>query len=127
MTAERLRPLFLQWFGLFGAPFAWALQHVAGFALTLASCDRSGQASPVALQPITVAVTIPAAVIALLSGLAAVVSLRETRGAEKDDPPPGGRRYFLALVGITIAPLFLAIILMSGSGVLGLPVDCRQS
>ena len=126
MTKRALTPQFLQWFGVFGAPFAWATQHVTGFALTLAKCERAGSTWSIALDGITTAVSIVATAIALAAGAAAVASWRQTRGAEKDDPPPEGRRFFLAIVGMSITPLFVAMILMSGSGVLDLS-GCRQS
>jgi heme/copper-type cytochrome/quinol oxidase subunit 2 len=126
VTRRVLTPQFLQWFGLLGAPFAWALQHVTGFALTLAACDPAGSTWSIALDGITTAVSIVAVAVALAAGAAAVASWAQTRGAEKDDPPPDGRRYFLALVGIAITPLFVAMILMTGSGVLDLS-GCRQS
>jgi heme/copper-type cytochrome/quinol oxidase subunit 2 len=126
MTRRRPSPELLQWFGVFGAPFAWAVQHVAGFALTLAACDPAGRTWSVAVDGVTTAITIVAAAVALVAGAAATASWAQTRGADEDDPPPDGRRYFLALIGIAIAPLFLAMILMNGSGVLDLP-ECRQS
>ena len=125
MTSAR-RPQLLQWFGVFGAPFAWTLQHVSGFALTLAACDPAGRTWSIPVDGVTAAISAVAAVVAVAAGLAATVSWAQTRGAEKDDPPPEGRRYFLALVGMAITPLFLAMILMSSSGVLHLP-ECHQS
>ena len=43
-----------------------------------------------------------------------------------EEPPPKGRLPFLAIVGMAITPLFLAIILMDGLGVVFLP-ECSQS
>jgi hypothetical protein len=126
VTRPRLSPELLQWFGVFGAPFAWAVQHVAGFALTLAACDPAGRTWSIAVDGITTAITVVAAAVALGAGAAAVASWAQVRGAGDDDPPPDGRRYFLALIGIAVMPLFLAMILMSGGGVLDLP-ECRQS
>ena len=126
MTRPRVSPRFLQWFGVFGAPFAWAVQHVAGFALTLAACDPAGRTWDVPVDATTTVISIVAAAVAIAGGAAAVASWRETRGTEEYGPPPEGRRYFLALVGMTIAPLFLAMIVMNGSGVLDLE-GCHQS
>ena len=58
--------------------------------------------------------------------LAAVLAFLAMRGTSKDDAPPPGRIFFMSLVGMTTSPLFLAIILMSGSGVLSQTL-CRQS
>ena len=33
------------WLGVFGAPAAWAIQHVTGFALTEAALPRGGRAA----------------------------------------------------------------------------------
>ena len=106
------------WIGLFAAPFAWAAQHVAGIELTIGQChdNAAGPAWDVPVDPVTIATTAVAACVAVLGGLAALSAWRATRGVDDDDPPPGGRNHFLATVGMTISPLFLAIILMSGLG-----------
>lgn len=126
MTARRLTPDALAWFGVFGAPAAWALQHVFGMGLTLAACNRAGGAWDIAVKTTTIVLTASAAGVSVLAGAAAVAAFRSVRDASKDDPPPPGRLFFLGIVGMAITPLFLAIILMNGSGVLSLPV-CRQS
>lgn len=116
----------LAWFGVFGAPFAWAAQHAGGIFLTLGACDRAGRYYGVSVDAITIAVTVPAALIAVLSGVASVLAWRANREVAKDDPPPQGRVFFLSVVGMTTTPLFFFIIVMSGSGVLALEL-CRQS
>ena len=126
MSPARISPRFLQWFGVFGAAFAWAALHVTGFALTLADCERAGARWQVATDAITLAATAIAATTALLAGAAAIVTYRATRSAAHDDPPPQGRMHFLGVVGIAVTPLFLFIILMDGAGVLAGPL-CRQS
>jgi hypothetical protein len=70
----------------------------------------------VPLAPVTIANTAVAACPAVLGGLAALAAFRATRKVEDDDPPPPGRIHFLSVIGMTISPLFLAIILMSGLG-----------
>jgi hypothetical protein len=106
------------WIGLFAAPFAWAAQHVAGIELTIGQChdNAPGPAWDLPVDPVTIATTAIAASIAVLGGLAALSAWRATRGVDDDDAPPAGRNHFLAIVGMTISPLFLAIILMSGVG-----------
>jgi hypothetical protein len=121
VNARRLQAML--WFGLLGAPAAWTLQHVTGFALTQAACNGA-YSGDVALDGLTIAVTVAAAAVAILSELSAVAVFRRTRGA--GDEPPGARVHFMAIVGMTIGPLFVAMILMSGLGVTILE-NCRQS
>ena len=126
MTARRLTPSLLAWIGLFAAPAAWTLQHVFGMGLTLAACERAGSSWDIAVHGVTIVLTAVAAVVCVLGGLASVLAFRGVRQAAKDDPPPRGRIFFLSIVGMSTTPLFLAIVLMSGSGVLTLTL-CRQS
>jgi hypothetical protein len=120
----------LSWFGLLGAPSAWVLQFLVGYGATEAACSEAGARWGVAVDGITVVATALGATVAVLAELAAISVWRDTRAAEgsggSEEPPPRGRIHFLATVGIVIAPLFLAIILMSGLGVIILP-ECRQS
>ena len=113
------------WFGVFGAPSAWAMQHVTGYALTEATCSEAAQSMgwDVHLDAWTVAISAAAALVAVASGIAALATYRATRAAGEE--PPAARVRFLAVVGIAIVPLFLAMILMSGLGVLFLD-PCRQ-
>jgi hypothetical protein len=124
----RLTPSALMWFGLFAAPFAWAAQHVTGIELQYARChdSRPGPAWDVPVDALAIAVSAVAAAVAVAGGLAAIAAWRSVRDADDDDAPPAGRVHFLAVVGITISPLFLAIILMSGLGTVFLPT-CVQS
>jgi hypothetical protein len=108
----------LMWFGLFGAPFAWTAQHVTGVLLSIATChdNTAGPDWRPPFDAVAGIVTAVAAVIAALALLSAVAAWRSARDADDSDPPPAGRIHFLAIVGLTISPLFLAIILMSGIG-----------
>ena len=121
---SRIRLRVLLWFGVFGAPFAWAVQHVTGFGLSQAACSIAGQRHGVALDAWTIVVTAVAAALAVLAELSAIAVFRATRDA--GDEPPGSRIHFLSVIGITISPLFLAIILMSGLGSVFL-ANCHQS
>ena len=118
----------LMWFGLFGAPAAWAAQHVAGISLTIGEChdNTAGPESGIDVDTWVGVITAVAAVIALLGLLSAVAAWRSARDADDDDAPPAGRVHFLGIVGLTISPLFLAIILMSGLGTIFLS-QCVQS
>jgi hypothetical protein len=115
----------LLWFGLFGAPAAWVLQHVAGIELTQASCQQAARQSGwnLHLDAWTIAVFATAALVAIGAEVGAVLTYRATRDASSE--PPAGRIRFLAVIGMTIGPLFLAMILMSGLGTVLLE-RCRQ-
>ena len=67
-----------------------------------------------------------AAAAAIAAAATAVALFRATAAAEAEGAPPAGRTHFLAIVGMAIAPLFLAIIVMNGVGVLVLS-SCSQS
>jgi hypothetical protein len=118
----------LAWAGALGPPFAWAAQHIAGYALGLADCpdNTAGPGWHVAVNGLTIVVGTVAATIAVLCGLAAVAAWRATRDADDSDAPPAGRVHFLAVIGMTITPLFLAIIVMSSAGAIAAN-GCVQS
>jgi hypothetical protein len=124
----RVTPAVLMWVGLIAAPSAWAAQHVAGVELTFARCHDGavGPSWDVPVDASVIAITAASALVAVLGGLAAVAAWHATREADDDDAPPAGRIHFLGIVGLTISPLFLAMILMSGIGTLVLP-GCVQS
>jgi hypothetical protein len=108
----------LLWFGVLGAPFAWASQHVTGYALTEATCSAAAASGGwhVHLDALTIAVTALAATVALAALAAAIATFRAVR--DRGPAPPGGRVRFLSVIGIAIAPLFLTMTLMGGLGVL---------
>ena len=108
-------------FAVLGAPLAWAVQHVTGFGLTEAACTDAGHG--VALDAWTIVVTASGAAVALLAEIAAIAVFRATRDA--GDDPPAGRAHFLSIIAMTIAPLFLLMMLMSGLGSVFL-ANCRQ-
>jgi hypothetical protein len=112
------------WFGLFGAPIAWAAQHLAGFGVSQATCDAAGPTWHIDARALWIAITAVAALVALASEAASIVAYRRTRDA--GELPPASRVHFLSVIGMTIGPLFLTIILMSGLGAALLP-RCLQS
>jgi hypothetical protein len=67
-----------------------------------------------------------AALLTLLCGAGACVAWRATRDSDDDERPPAGRVHFLSVIGMTIAPLFLAIIVMSSVGAIVVE-ECVQS
>jgi hypothetical protein len=116
------------WLGVFMPPFAWAAQHVLGYATGLADCpdNTAGPGWDVPVDGITVAIGGTATVLVLLGGVFSLFAFRATRGAEEDDAPPAGRIHFLSIIGLTIMPLFLAIVLMSSAGAI-VASGCTQS
>lgn len=113
------------WFGLLGAPLAWVVQFLVGFGVDLAQCDAAGTRWTLPVDGWTLAATVGAALVAVAAILTAGAVFRSTRDAA-DAPPPASRVRFLAVIGLTIGPLFLAIILMSGFGAASLEA-CHQS
>ena len=124
----RLAPDVLMWVGLLAAPVAWTAQHVTGVWLEIARChDRTVGASPgIPVDLVTVVVGATAAALALAGLVAAIAAWRATRDADDDDAPPPGRIHFMGVVGITISPLFLAMIVMSAAGGTAI-MECTQS
>jgi hypothetical protein len=116
------------WLGVFGPPFAWALQHFAGYSVGLADCpdNARGPGWSVPVDGLTIAIAGVTAVVTVLCGLAAVAAWRATRDADESDAPPAGRIHFLSVIGMTITPLFLAIIVMSSAGAVAAG-GCTQS
>jgi hypothetical protein len=124
LPREIARTPILLWFGLLGPPLAWTFQHVAGFALTDAACSGPGPRPEFTVDAWLIVVAAVGAAIALLGELAAIAMFRRTRDAPEE--PPASRVHFLSVVAMTIGPLFLAIILMSGLGSILLSA-CHQS
>jgi hypothetical protein len=114
------------WYAVLGAPSAWALQFWIGYWVSQARCDRPGQAVPADLTAWTIVVAIAALAVAFGALATSIALFRRTSGAETKGPPPDGRIKFLAVVGMAVAPLFIAIIAMTSSGVLVL-MPCTQS
>jgi hypothetical protein len=116
------------WLGVLGPPFVWAFQHIAGYAVGLADCpdNTRGPGWSVPVDALTIAIGGVTAVAAVLCGLAAVAAWRATRGIDESDAPPAGRIHFLALIGMTITPLFFAMIAMSSAGAIAM-TGCTQS
>ncbi len=110
------------WFGLLAAPAAWGSMHVFGIGLTQAACYEAGTRWDVPVDLWTAIATSLAALLALAGLLTSIRVARTTT----DAPPPEGRRHFLAIVGVTISPLFLFMILMGGIGAIVLQ-NCHQA
>ena len=114
----------LSWYGLLGAPFAWTVFHVAGFAIATGACSPWGISTGTDVQPATLAITFGCVALAIAGLFAAGLVYLSTREVDEEGAPPLGRIHFLAVVGLAIAPLFIAIILMAGLG--GTALGCVQ-
>jgi hypothetical protein len=125
---RRIGPQVLAWCGALGPPAAWALQHVAGYLVALADCPDNAQGPGwnVPVDTATAVIGATAATLTLLCGGAAFAAWRSTRESDDDDAPPAGRVHFLSVIGLTITPLFLAIIVMSSAGAIAFQ-ECVQS
>lgn len=112
------------WFAVIGAPAAWAFEFGVSYWLAEARCSVAGRDAGFSIDPWVVA----AGAIGLAIGGAALVTAlvlrRATDGA--DSNPPLGRVHFLAVIGVALSPLFLAIIAMNTVGV-GVLESCAQS
>lgn len=112
------------WFGVLGAPGAYAVQLGLGYWLTQAACSPAGEEWGISLSAWAIVVTALAALVAIGAGLTSIWLYR--RHGDRHDPPPAGRVAFLAAVGMTVSVLFLLLILMTGAGVVTFRV-CNQS
>jgi hypothetical protein len=123
MSATRLA-----WLGVFGPPLAWAAQFFSGYVIALAACpdNTAGPGWDVPVDTVTIVLGSVAAVLTLLCGASAFAAWRATRDNDDDDQPPAGRVHFLSVIGLTITPLFFAIIVMSSAGAIVFR-ECVQS
>ena len=122
------------WFGVLGGPLAWAAQFVANLFLSFYQCGAGARAS-VPLHALQIVLGVAGLVVALASTAVSTWLFRETVGDRElslkvirgfGGKPPLARVHFLAIVGLTVNFLVIAIIVMTtvGSPVL---LDCRQS
>jgi hypothetical protein len=128
-------PTALVWFGVAGGAFAWAGVHVAGIESSWDRCIPTGTGSMLALSAWQAIIAGCGAVIAL-SAIAVSVWLflrtfriGDVAGMERRGDgaaPPAGRLQFLAMVGLTVNFLALAIIVLDGVGA-PLLRACQQS
>ncbi len=125
----------LVWFGVLGGAGAWAVQFVANLAFTFAQCNQPVDRWQLPVHGWQIALSAAAIAIGLTAlGVCMWLFLRtfhldhvaeaERRG--EGTAPPTGRISFLAMVGLTVNFLALAIMVMTGIGAPLLPV-CQQS
>lgn len=122
------------WFGVLGGSAAWAIQFVTNLFLTFYDCGAEAR-STVALHPIQTGIGIAAIIIGVASTVVAGWIYYDTRKAREmslkvirgfGGEPPLGRVHFLAIIGLTVNFLSLAIVLMTTIGSPEL-LNCRQS
>lgn len=122
------------WFGVLGGPVAWAAQFVTSLFLTFYDCGAEARAS-VSLHPIETALGIAAIVVGLASTAVAAWLFRDTRRAREmslevirgfGGEPPLARVHFLAIVGLTVNFLAVAIVVLTTIGSPQL-LNCQQS
>ena len=112
----------LLWFGLAGAPFAWAAHFLVGHGLEEAACSAGSSQWGIDAGAFEVANTVAALAIAVAAGLGALVAWRRAGHAED----PRGRASFLAVSGLLASALFLGLILLGGIGAMTLD-PCVES
>jgi hypothetical protein len=115
----------LLWYSVLGAPIAWASQFAVSYWVTQAKCSVAGERWGISVDTWAIALTVVAAVLAVGGWLVALWLFRATGDDDVDGAPPGGRTRFMAAVGLAIAPIFLAIILLNGIGAVA--QSCGQS
>ena len=110
------------WFGLFGAPLAWSIQELAGYALIAHACYPAWQ--PRAALPaggvwtLALAVSLTMLLVGLAGGFTAYRSWRRTRhehaSPEAHQLEVGeDRARFMAISGIIVSAIFLFNLLMN--------------
>ena len=115
-------PLPTLWFGIFGAPVAWALEVIAGYSLIAHYCyprDVPLSTPPYGALRLTGMIV---CIVLVLVGVAALVtsihSWRETRHGHDAEHHEllevgEGRARFMAFGGILLSTMFLFALLMS--------------
>ncbi len=113
-----------QWFGLLGAPAAWAIHLVTGYFLAEAHCERAHWAT--GWSPSETVLTLAAGAVAVAAEAAAAIVFLRLRQIHEDAPGPPGRQRFFAVAGLVGNILFLVAILLSGITVVATQA-CRQA
>jgi hypothetical protein len=115
----------LIWIGLLLAPGAWTVQHVLAFGVSETSCAAVGRQWDVPFSTWQAVLMVAAGVLAVGGLGASILGFRQVRNAGEDDDPPAGRARLMAVCGMVICPIFLALVLLDGLGALLLG-SCHQ-
>jgi hypothetical protein len=124
MTRTRLE--LLQWFSLFAGPLAWATEHVVGFGISDASCHVAGAQWGLDASLLQTVLALLVGVVVVAAWLAALVTFRETRTVDKDEPGPLGRIHFFAQAALLGNILFFVIVVLDGVATVH-DLPCHQS
>jgi len=111
---RRLHPELLQWYGLFGAAFAWAAQLIVGFGVSAADCTAASRHWGLDVVTWVIVLTVVGLLCAVAAEVAAVTVLHDTR----EGPPPPGRRHFFAYGAAAGNVVFIAAIVLTAVGAL---------
>jgi hypothetical protein len=117
---------FMQWFGLLGAPLAWATQLVIGYGVTEARCNVGGSRWGVAVDTWQITLMIVAGAVVIFAEICAVTLYVATRETTYDGQAPLGRRHFFVAASSLGNVLFFVAIMISGIAATS-HVVCRQS
>lgn len=123
----------LVWFGVLGGPLAWAVQFVANLWFSYAQCNNPGRWH-LPVHAWQIGLSVGALAVGAASTSVALSLYRRTRVGDLSEKvirgfggePPPGRIHFLAIVGLTVNFLALAIVVMTGIGAPLLTL-CQQS
>lgn len=107
-------PTLVLWFGAFGAPAAWVVQLLAGYAFEEAACSSGSSGWGVDASAAHALLFAGCAAVAVAAGIASFRSLRAAGRPESGDVR--GRLAFTALAGLLASVLFLALICVTGVG-----------
>lgn len=119
------------WFGLFGAPAAWAAQLISNYALMSHFCypRDTPLASPTfgAVRPLAIVISAVLLLVAAAALFVALHSWNETRyrrNAEQHEVAEigEGRTRFMAMAGILVSGIFVYGVLMAGVPLITMPV-----
>ena len=102
-------PLAL-WFGILGAPFAWAVQLALGDLFSELGCEAGGFGG---LNLVLLGISLVAAAVAVWALVVAARAHRTMRLEPLDDVPTE-RASFMALSGVLSSSLFLLVIVLGG-------------
>jgi hypothetical protein len=113
----------LLWFGVFGAPAAWVLLLVGGYAFEEVECSAGSRHWGFDSWTGNLALFVATAIVAAAAVAAALASWRAAQRPEAGDVR--GRLRWMAFSGILVGGLFLVLILFTGFGVTSLD-PCRR-
>ncbi len=117
-------------YGVFGAPLAWSVQELYGYAGMAHGCFP--RRTPVAVLTSggwwwsTLGVGLLAVAVALGALLVSIRAWRATRGEKAGQETEAleigeGRTRFMGMAGILVSALFMLAILLTGAALVGLP------